>query len=114
MNQTLGQRVAEAIETADVEVAEVAKAADISPQAVYQWINGQSTSLKGPSLAALAEITGFSARWILKGQGPKRTGYSRGSKRAALLTLMQDMNDYQVEVLLKTAEALLHDPAEHR
>lgn len=71
---TLSERITEAIDAAKSNghsVAHIATACSITPQAVYQWMDGATKSLTGENLAELAEISGYRALWISKEKGPK-------------------------------------------
>lgn len=99
---SLGERVAEAINTSDVDVARVAKACGISVQAVYKWMNGRSMKIQADHLIDLARLTNFEPRWIISGKGEKR----KDPKAVAVYTAMQDMAEYKKDVLVKTSAAL--------
>ena len=70
---TLGERVARAINESDVTVKDVAEACGLSVQAIYAWRRGDVKDLRNENLFALADITGFEARWIGTGTGPDKT-----------------------------------------
>lgn len=71
--KTLNERVKEAVELAERKnsIPDIAKTCDVSRQAVYAWRNGESANMKGATLVELAELSGLSPRWIMKGKGPK-------------------------------------------
>jgi len=66
------ERVAKAIRESGLQKKQVAAACGVSNSAITQWINGDSKSLRPENLFALAELTGFSARWLAIGKGPER------------------------------------------
>lgn len=78
--KSIGERIAERLAElkasgTPVEVMEVAKAADVSRQAVYMWLSGDSKSLKSENLIPVATLLGVRERWLESGRGPKlRTG----------------------------------------
>lgn len=67
---SLSERIKESIEQSGVKVAEVAAACGISPQAVYQWMSGDTKQITGEYLVELAEITGFDKLLGRPGTGP--------------------------------------------
>jgi transcriptional regulator with XRE-family HTH domain len=74
MNQTFTERIRKVIEAAEsrgYSVKAIAKACGISNKAVYQWISGDSQSIKGIPLVELADLSGYSAKWIATGKGKK-------------------------------------------
>lgn len=71
---TLAQRVKEATEAAKQNghsVAAIARECGISPQAVYQWLDGRTKSIDGANLVELATLSGYHPLWIAKGHGDK-------------------------------------------
>lgn len=52
-----------------IDVAVVAKACGVSKQAVYQWMNGSSRSLKGDNLVAVARVLRVDPGWLSTGKG---------------------------------------------
>ena len=69
---TLDERVARAINESDVPIRMIADAVGVTVQAVYAWRNGKVKDLRNDNLFALADATGFEARWIGTGEGPER------------------------------------------
>jgi transcriptional regulator with XRE-family HTH domain len=50
----------------------LAKKVGCSPAAVQQWLSGETKNIKNDLLFAVADATGFEARWIGTGQGPEK------------------------------------------
>lgn len=69
---TLAERVKEAITDSGVDITALANACGISVQAVYKWRSGGSQKISGENLVELARLTGYEARWIIKGIGEKK------------------------------------------
>lgn len=67
---TLSQRIARAI--GEIPVKEVARALGIGHSAIYPWLKGDTKNLKMENLFALAELTGYSAKWIAIEKGPEK------------------------------------------
>ncbi len=57
---TLGSRVA------------LVHAAGVTPSRVYQWLRGDVKTLSAEAALHIEESTGYSARWLVLGKGPKR------------------------------------------
>lgn len=70
---TLQQRLVEIADAlgSDAELARIAK---VSRSAVSQWRDGQVKSLQAESALNIQERTGWSARWLVLGIGPKKLG----------------------------------------
>jgi len=84
---TLAERVKEAITNSEVDIAALAKACSISVQAVYKWRSGGSKKISGENLIELAHLTGYEARWIIKGVGSKK----RDDKIAVIADLVNKL-----------------------
>jgi len=110
MQMTPANRITEAIETSGVTVSAVASACRVSPQAVYQWMSGETKQITGENLVELAEITGFEPRWIAMEAGPKRRLRPRTPQEEHVLGLMQTLPSYQVELITKIADSVAQPP----
>jgi len=73
---TQGGRIAFALHSAGHDSPSAAKELGCSRPAIDQWISGATKNLKSEFLFALEDLTGFSARWIALGKGP-RTAHQR-------------------------------------
>jgi len=62
--ETLGSRIKRALEASETTVADAAAACGTSAQAVYAWMRDEVKDLRNDNLFALADLTGFEARWI--------------------------------------------------
>ena len=103
---TLTERINEAIKHSSADVADIARACGITPQAVYMWMSGDTKQIMGDYLVELAEITGYEARWIAKELGPKRRLRPQTSQQEHVLRAMQTMAPYQAEMLVKISDTV--------
>jgi len=108
---TLAERITEAIGDSGVTVAAVAAACSVTPQAVYQWMSGETKQISGENLVELAEITGFDARWIAREVGPRRRLHPRTAQEAHVLKVMQSLTSYQVDLIAKLTDSVAEPPA---
>lgn len=83
MKMTKPQRVAHVIEQSGQSPAAMARIVGCTPAAIYQWISGETKDIRNEYLFALADATGFNARWIATGEGPERTTEDTRAKRLA-------------------------------
>lgn len=98
---TKSGRIAYVIEVSGHKPGSIAKLLKCAPAAVYQWINGSTKNLKEDLLWALADITGYEARWISTGQEPMKI--EKGIKHATLvLSAMEPEGRYKAIRLLDT------------
>lgn len=77
-------RIKEARESAKLSKSELARAMGLSRASISAWETGQVKNLKNEHLFNLSRITGFSARWIATGKGPKER--DAGVTKVAYLT----------------------------
>lgn len=68
----LADRIKEAMESAELSPAELARKTNRSAGAVTQWLDGSIKSLKYDTAAALELATGYRAQWLVTGKGEKR------------------------------------------
>lgn len=71
----LHERIAEAIQSAQDRGHSIRKIADdcgITRQSIYQWKDGSTAMIDGSNLVTLSDLSGYHARWIIKGTGPKK------------------------------------------
>jgi phage repressor protein C with HTH and peptisase S24 domain len=77
----LAERIREAM--GRMSPADVARAAEVTPAAVTQWLDGTTKSLRAETAAKLEHATGYLASWIVTGKGPKRSTTNAVSEPAA-------------------------------
>lgn len=69
---TLQDRIAELMQATGLTVGQMADIAGVSSSAASQWKDGPTKALKTGPATRLAERTGYMARWIADGDGPKK------------------------------------------
>ena len=67
-------------------------------------MNGPTKNLKGEFLFALADLTGFEARWIATGKLPERTA-DKDTRKAVLVALYEQADQRGKDAILRVAEA---------
>lgn len=90
-------------------VAELAKYCGVSPQAVYQWENGDTKGLKPENLVAVAEKLHTYEKWLATGSGPEDRPLARdelGGEEERLIDLIRDLPESQRAVVTSLAQAL--------
>lgn len=73
--KALHERVSHAITTSGHYASSVARELKISPEAVLMWMDGTTKTIKAENIFKLADLTGFSARWLATGDGPRIDSY---------------------------------------
>jgi transposase-like protein len=104
---TLAQRVKEAVEAAKENghsVAKIAAACGISPQAVYQWLKGDTKEIDGSNVVELAELSGYHAIWIMKGKGKRSDPESIRRALALLRRMTPDNQATAVKIITPLAD----------
>lgn len=103
---TLQERIQYAITASGKTVADVVQKCHVSAQAAYAWIRGDIKNLRNEHLFALAELTGFEARWIATGQGPDRPPRGKNEKVNEVLRAMENMPEYMVDKIAADVKSL--------
>lgn len=85
---SLGRRLRQRLDDKGLAVSDLAQACGVSPQAVYQWFNGDTKGLKPENLVAASDLLQTHIRWLVLALGPKE----RGSK-------LTDLTPEQAELL---------------
>src|SRR3954467_6942544 len=70
--------------------AEFARIAKVSRSAVSQWRKGDVKALKALSAVNIQERTGYSARWLILGIGPKKLSGGPPSATNTAITVPSD------------------------
>ncbi len=68
----LSERINLLISETDSKPAEIARAAKVSGSTVMYWRNGQTQEIKSKNARALAQHYGYSADWLMTGDGAPR------------------------------------------
>lgn len=88
----------------NVTVAEIATKCGVSVQAVYKWKRGDVKTIEPENLFVLADLTGFSARWIGTGKGEEKE--SEGDERThKLAELYAQLDDRGKAAVFRAAES---------
>lgn len=68
---TLSERMKEALEGSGASPADLARACQVKPPSVSNWLSGETKSLKASTAIRAAEFLGVSQLWLTEGRGPK-------------------------------------------
>lgn len=72
---TLQERLAIAMKGPPlVTAADLARACNVKPASVSEWINGPTKTLRGPNAISAARCLGVNNEWLSTGRGPMRVG----------------------------------------
>jgi transcriptional regulator with XRE-family HTH domain len=71
LKMTIGDRIKERMGELEIKVPALASACAVSPQAVYQWLKGDSKGLRPENLVAAAEKLATTEKWLATGKGAK-------------------------------------------
>lgn len=69
---TIGSRIKKAREDAGLNQTELGAACGLTRAAISQWENGATKAPTAENIFAIADATGFSARWLTLGEGPEK------------------------------------------
>lgn len=68
---TIGERIQEAMDAAALDQPALARRIGVSKQAVSAMISGSTKDPTAENVFRIAEATGYEARWIVTGKGPR-------------------------------------------
>lgn len=100
----LSDRVRHAVESSGHTPSSVARAIGCTPAAVLQWISGDTKNIENDLLFALADATGFEARWIGTGEGPPQSLATLNHRAAELLNNYARCDERGRTTILTVAE----------
>lgn len=102
---TVGSRIKKAREAASLSQTELGKACDLSRAAVSQWESGTTKAPTAENIFAIADATGFNARWLATGRGPEKGVYQVDLPplHAALMDDIRDFENPQMLALIRAA-----------
>lgn len=100
---TLGKRIGHAITASGVSVEDVARACGVTVQSIYGWIRDSVKDLRNENLFALADRTGFEARWIATGKGPQQP--QGDPRKQALDQIFAKLDERGKTAVLRVAES---------
>lgn len=108
---TLAERIREIMDATRLDTAQIAKICGCSYQAVKKWENGATVSIDGEHLIALAEATGYEAKWIITGVGPKHRAYAKNEIQAEALCAMEKLpaaDQYKIRAVIDVISDTQH------
>lgn len=80
----LKDRIREAMEGAGLKPLQLARLTGKTSGAVTQWIDGTTKALKAETAARIENATGYSATWLVTGEGPKKRGLPEPKRTISL------------------------------
>lgn len=98
------QRIAYALRESHIKQIDLARLAGVSRSAASQWVNGEIIKVSAENIFAIADATGFSARWLALGEGPPRN-HSTEERANKLLTLYQRLDERGQAAVFRVAES---------
>lgn len=108
---TLAERIKEIMEATGLTTQQLADVCECTYQAVKKWETGASTSIGGEHLIALAEKTGYEAKWIITGKGPKHRTYAKNEIQAETLCTMEKLpaaDQYKIRAVAEVISDTRH------
>lgn len=106
VRMTLGERITKAISASNTDVKDVAKACDVTVQAVYAWMRDEIKDLRNANLFELARLTGFNAEWIGTGNGPEIANYAHDHRIKHVIQVMEAMPEVVRDEAVKEIDSL--------
>lgn len=84
------ERLCEARKAANLSQSELARRLGVTPSAVSQWESGMTKDIHSEFIFAIADMTGFSARWLATGVGIKMRASLEGGRWRKILEFLTE------------------------
>lgn len=97
------QRIAYAIKTSGIKQIDLARLAGVSRSAASQWVSGEIIKVSAENIFAIADATGYAARWLATGKGPEKPEAEVKAKK--LIDLYQQLDERGQAAVFRVAEA---------
>ena len=109
----MGERVEYVLAEKGLTPSSAAPLIGCSREAISQWIDGSTKNIKNEYLFALADATGYEARWIATGQGERKSPKPiYDAKIQAVVCAMEKMPEYRKDDLVKISSTLAQPDGE--
>lgn len=103
---TLGERIKVILCERNIKQVNFAENLGISANYVNQLVNGKKTNISDTLAKLIEETYGYSAQWIMTGNGEKKSSPAISSAKAEFLKKVQKMPDDEIAALLAFANSL--------
>ena len=103
---TLGERIKTILSERSIKQVDFASALGISANYVNQLVNGKKTNISDTLAKLIEETYGFSAQWVITGEGEKNSTSSLSAAKLEFMKKIQKMPDNEIAALLAFANSL--------
>jgi len=97
------QRIAHAIKASGIKQIDLAAYAKVSRSAASQWASGDIIKVTAENIFAIADMTGYEARWLATGEGPEKP--DAGGKAKKLLDLYRQLDERGQAAVFRVAQS---------
>ncbi|WP_286167064.1 helix-turn-helix transcriptional regulator [Clostridium sp. D33t1_170424_F3] len=105
---TLGERIKTILSERNIKQVEFATALGVSANYINQLVNGKKTSISDTLAKLIEETYGFSAQWVMTGEGEKNLTPPLSTAKIQFMKKLKKMPDDEVAALLAFANSLDH------
>lgn len=102
----LGERIKTILSERNIRQVDFASALGVSANYVNQLVNGKKTNISDTLAKLIEETYGFSAQWIMTGEGEKIISSSLSTVKVEFIKKIQKMPDDEITALLAFANSL--------
>ena len=102
----ISERIKTILLERDAKQVDFAKTLGVSGNYVNQLVNGKKDNISNTLAKLIEEIYGYSAQWIMTGEGDKFSGPKFSSTKLELFKKIQKMPDDEIVALLAFANSL--------
>ncbi|MDO4317213.1 MAG: helix-turn-helix domain-containing protein [Lachnospiraceae bacterium] len=103
---TLSDRIKLIIQECNIKQVEFAESLGISANYVNLLVKGKKNNISDTLAKLIEETYGYSANWVMNGEGSEKISPSLSAAKAALLKKIYKMPDEEIVALLAFANSL--------
>lgn len=103
---TVGERIKTILTERNIKQVDFADALGVSANYINQLVNGKKANISDTLAKLIEETYGFSAQWIMTGDGEKLVLPSLTAAKVELMKKLQKMPDDEIAALLAFANSL--------
>ncbi len=97
------KRIAHAIRESKIKQIDLATHAKVSRSAASQWASGDIIKVTAENIFAIADMTGYEARWLATGEGPEKP--DPGGNERKLIDLYRQLDARGQSSVFRVAES---------
>lgn len=103
---SLGERIKTILSERNIKQVDFANTLGVSANYINQIVNGKKINISDTLAKLIEETYGFSAQWVMTGEGEKHSSSSLSAAKIEFMRKVQRMPDDEIAALLAFANSL--------